>query len=378
MSTQESLEQTMLRDSVERFMQTRYSFSHRKDYRSGKRGYALDNWHSFAELGWLAAPFSEEHGGLGGGPQEIAIMMHAIGRNLVVEPYLASVVLAGSLLTALGSAQQKAALLAPLIGGETTLAFAYAELAGRYDPAFCETTAVADAHGYVLNGRKSVVLHGGSADALIVLARTSGEVRARAGLSLFIVDPGAAGVRIVDYPTVDGGRAAEVALHAVRVSATDLLGTLDEAIAAVELAFDHGTAAVVCEAAAAMTMLCETTLDYLKTRVQFGKPIGANQALQHRLVDMYALTREAESMARHVIAALPAADPAERKRAVSAAKALAGRAGVQVGKEAVQLHGAIGMTDECNVSHYFKRLTIIESMFGNSDWHEQRYMDLTP
>lgn len=376
MSMQENLEHSMLRDSVARFMQARYAFSQRNAYRAQQAGYAKANWEIFAELGWLAAPFAEADGGLGGGAQEISIMMDAVGRSLVVEPYLPTVVLCGTLLARLGSEGQKAAHLAPLIAGEATLAFACAELEGRFDPAFCKTEASANADGYLLNGRKSVVLHGGAADRLLVLARTSGDAASRHGLSLFIVSRSAIGVTVTGYPTIDGLRAAEVSLQDVQVRREDVLGPLDAAIDAVECALDHGAAALVCEAAAAMKVLCETTLDYVKTRVQFGKPIGANQALQHRLVDMYSLTRESESMAKYAIDALAETDATARKRAVSAAKSLVGRAGVQVGKEAVQLHGAIGMTDECNVSHYFKRLTMIETLFGNSDWHEQRYMEL--
>lgn len=376
MPTQENLEQSMLRDSTARFMQERYVFSERNTYRAQAEGYSRHNWQSFAEFGWLAAPFSEDDGGLGGGPQEIGIMMEAIGRSLVVEPYLSSIVLCGRLLAHLGTPEQKERYLASLMDGTSTLAFAHAELEGRFDPAFCRAAAQADGNGYLLSGRKSVVLHGGSAATLLVVARTSGAVDAHEGLCLFLVDRDTPGITITDYPTIDGLRAAEVELHDVRVRPEHLLGMLGTAIDAVEFALDHGAAALVCEAASAMKALCDTTLDYLKTRVQFGKPIGANQALQHRMVDMFSLQRESQSMARLALDALSAPNAVERKRGVSAAKSLAGRAGVLIGKEAVQLHGAIGMTDECSVSHYFKRLTVIESLFGNSDWHEQRYMDL--
>jgi alkylation response protein AidB-like acyl-CoA dehydrogenase len=293
------------------------------------------------------------------------VVMEQFGRSLVVEPYLGSVVLCGSILKQLGAAD----LLARLAAGDVLVAFAHGERQARYTLDDVETAARRDGDAFVLNGQKSVVLHGDSADALIVSARTSGASRDRHGLSLFVVPRGAKGLTVRGSPTIDGLRSAEVALADVRVGADALLGPPDRAYPAIERAVDAAIAAVCAEAVGAMAVLIETTLDYLKTRQQFGAPIGRNQALQHRMVDVQIAYEQAKSMACLAAMTADSDDDTARRRAISAAKVQIGRSGKFIGQQAVQLHGGIAMTDEYKVGHYFKRLTMIGAQFGDTDHH---------
>jgi alkylation response protein AidB-like acyl-CoA dehydrogenase len=296
------------------------------------------------------------------------VVMEQFGRGLLVEPYLASIILCGGLLRRLAGPTQRT-LLSRLASGDLLMALAHGERQARYTLHDIETTARRDGACFVLNGSKSVVLHGDSADTFIVSARTSGHSRDKGGISLFLIDRGVAGLSVRGAPTVDGLRSAEIALKDVKVGADALLGSLDAAYPAIEHAVDAATAAVCAEAVGAMAVLIEATLDYLKTRQQFGAPIGRNQALQHRMVDVQIAYEQAKSMACLAAMMADSDDREARRRAISAAKVQIGRSGKFIGQQAVQLHGGIAMTDEYKVGHYFKRLTMIGSQFGDADHH---------
>ena len=362
-------EQRLLKDSVDRLIADQYAFEQRKKYMAESSGWSQSIWNQYAELGLLGLPFEEKHGGFGGGAVETMIVMEAFGRGLVLEPYFATVVLGGGLLRRAGSDALRTALVPHIVAGKLKLAFAHIERHSRYDLADVSTTAREDGDGYVLDGTKSVVLHGDCADKLLVTARTSGGHRDRNGVGLFLVDADAPGLARRPYPTQDGLRAAEVTLRSVRVPADAVLGT--DALPAIEHVADEAIAALCAEAVGCMHAMHETTLEYLKTRQQFGRPIGSFQVLQHRSVDMLVALEQARSMA--MLAAVMAAeeDAAERRRAIAAAKVQIGRSGRHVGQEAIQLHGGIGMTMEYKVGHYFKRMTMIDMLFGDADAHLQ-------
>ena len=367
-----SEEQTLLRNTVQSFLQDKYDFDTRRKIAASADGWSRETWQQFAELGLLAAPFPEELGGLGGGAIETMIVMEEFGRNLVVEPFLETVVLAGGFLREGGSAAQQEAHIPGIVGGETVWTFAYAEPQGRYNLADLTTTAKADGDGYVINGYKCVVLAGPWADKLIVSARTSGGQRDTDGVSLFIVDKNADGVSTRDYPTVDGRRASEVTLENVKVGADAVIGEVGKALPLIEKVTDQAIAALSAEAIGGMKELNDATVEYCKTRKQFGVPIGKFQVLQHRMVDMFMAYEQSVSMT-YMVALKLAEDEAERRKAASGAKVQIGKAGRFVGQQAVQLHGGMGMTDELSVGHYFKRLTMIDTQFGNVDHHLNRY-----
>lgn len=367
-----SEEQTLLRNSVQSFLQDKYDFDTRSKIVASDEGWRPEYWQQFAELGLLAAPFPEEMGGLGGGAIETMIIMEEFGRNLVVEPYLETVVLAGGLLREGGSDAQKEAHIPGIIGGENVWAFAYAEPQGRYNLADLTTTAKKDGDGFVLNGYKCVVLAAPWADKLAVTARTSGGQRDRDGVTVFIVDKNAAGVSTRDYPTVDGRRASEITFENVKVGADAVIGEVDKGLPLVEKVTDQAIAALSAEATGGMKELTDATVEYCKTRKQFGVPIGKFQVLQHRMVDMFMAYEQSVSMTYMVNLKIDESD-AERAKAASGAKVQIGKAGRFVGQQAVQLHGGMGMTDELSVGHYFKRLTMIDTQFGNVDHHLKRY-----
>lgn len=365
-------EQSLLKDSVDRLIADRYDFESRKKFTAEPEGYSRDNWRQFAELGLLAVPFAEEHGGIGGGSVETMIVMEAFGRGIVVEPYLSTVVLGGGLLRHAGSDAQKAELLPQVAAGELTLAFAQVERASRYDLFDVSTSAKKDGDGWVVNGEKGVVLHGDSADKLLVTARTGGNRRDRSGIGLFLVDAKAPGISRRGYPTQDGMRAAEITLDNVRVGPEGVLGDPSGALPVVERVVDEAIAALCAEAVGVMDRMRELTVDYMKTRKQFGMPIGSFQVLQHRAADMVVMIEQARSMAFFATMMSAADDPAERGHAVSAAKVQIGRSGRFVGQQAIQLHGGVGMTQEYSVGHYFKRMTMIDTAFGDADHHLSR------
>ena len=369
-------EQSLLRDSVSGYLGDRYDFDTRQKVIKSESGWRPEVWKAFAEeLGILGAPFSEEHGGLGGGPVENMIIMEEVGKSLVVEPYLGTVVIGGGFLKHSGYTGA-ADVIGKIIGGEAVIAFAYAEPQARYTWSDLKTTARKEGEGYVLNGHKAVVLGAPWATHLIVTARTGGGQRERDGVSVFLVDKSASGVVTRDYPTVDGQRASEVYFENVSVGADALLGNEGGGMPLVERVVDEATAAVCSEAVGCMRKQHEGTLDYARQRKQFGVPIASFQVLQHRMVDMFINLEQSVSMTLMATIKLEETDE-ERMKAVSAAKVQIGRACKFVGQNAIQIHGGMGMTDELAIGHYFKRATMIEGQFGSVDHHLRRYEDLS-
>jgi pimeloyl-CoA dehydrogenase small subunit len=364
-----SEEQRLLKQSVERLLLDRYGFEQRTAYMKEQGGFSRALWKQYADLGILALPFAEEDGGIGGGPVEIMIVMEALGRALVLEPYLATVVLAGGVLRHAASKVQRAAIVPKIADGSLILALAHSERQSRYDLADVATSAKKDGAGYVLDGAKGIVLHGDSADQFVVSARVVGKPRDRDGIALFLVDAKAKGVAIRGYQTIDGLRAAEVTLSGVKVGADRAIGEPGKALPVIERVADEAMAALCAEAVGAMAVMHELTVDYLKTRRQFGVPIGNFQVLQHAAVDMLMAAEQARSMA--MLATMMAAEPnaVERHKSIAAAKVQIGRSGRFVGKTATQLHGGIGMTMEYKVGHYFKRAMAIDVLFGDADHH---------
>ena len=367
-------EQRLLKDSAERLIAERYSFENRKKYLAEPDGWSRDLWEQYAELGLLGLPFPEAQGGFGGGAAETMIVMEAFGRGLILEPYFATVVLGGGLIRHLASPAQQAEWVPLIAAGKLRLAFAHLERQSRWNLADVGTAARQDGAFWVLNGAKGVVLHGDTADSLLVTARVAGARTARDGIGLFLVDASAPGVTRRGYPTQDGLRAAEISFDGARAEA--VLGAPGGALPGIEWAVDEAIAALCAEAVGAMAAMQELTLDYLKTRKQFGRAIGSFQALQHRAVDMLTAVEQARSMALFATVMAAEPDATERARAISAAKAQIGRACKQVGQEAIQLHGGIGMTMEYQVGHHFKRVTMIDQMFGDADSHLARLAEL--
>jgi pimeloyl-CoA dehydrogenase small subunit len=365
-------EQSLLKDSVDRLIADRYDFESRRKFIAEPEGFSRANWRQFAELGLLAVPFAEEHGGIGGGAVETMIVMEAFGRGIVVEPYLSTVILGGGLLRHGGSAAQQAEILPGVAAGETTLAFAQVERGSRYDLFDVSTTAKKDGEGWILNGEKGVVLHGDSADRLLVTARTGGQRRDRDGIGLFLVDAKAPGISRRGYPTQDGMRAAEITFDNVRVGPEAAIGDPAGALPVVERVVDEAIAALCAEAVGIMDRMRDLTVEYMKTRKQFGVPIGSFQVLQHRAADMVVAIEQARSMTFFATMMSAAENPAERSHAVSAAKVQIGRSGRFVGQQAIQLHGGVGVTMEYSIGHYFKRMTMIDAAFGDADHHLSR------
>ena len=364
-----SEEQRLLQESLGRLLADRYAFERRKLYAETTGGWSRELWAHYAGLGLLGLPFAERHGGSDGGPVETMLVMEAFGRVLTLEPYFATVVLGGGLLRVGGSEALSAELVPKIANGELILAFAHVERHSRWNLADVATKAVRTGSGWMLDGDKSVVLHGDSADKLVVTARVGGAQRDRSGIGVFLVDADAAGVARRGYPTQDGLRAAEVALHGVQIGADMVLGEPGAALPLVERVVDEAIAALCAEAVGAMSVMHELTVDYLKTRRQFGREIGSFQVLQHRAVDMLMALEQARSMVMFAAMMAAETDTRERRSAISAAKAQIGRSGKFIGQQAIQLHGGIGMTIEYKVGHYFKRMTMIDAMFGDADHH---------
>jgi pimeloyl-CoA dehydrogenase small subunit len=366
----------MLRDTVARLVREQYDFETRRKVAKSEAGWRPKMWAQFAELGLLGASFSEAEGGFGGGPIEAMIISEEFGKGLVIEPYLQTVVIGGGFLRHGGSAEQKEEGLVGIVGGERLIAFAYSEPRSRFDLQDVSTTAKKDGKGYVLNGHKAVVIGAPFATHLIVTARTSGGQRDQKGITLFLVPKSAKGVSSRDYPTVDGLRASEIYFENVSVSADAVIGDVDGAFSLVEKVVDEAIAALCAEAVGCFKVLNEATIAYSKTRKQFGRPIGDFQVLQHRMVDMFMAAEQSTSMTYMVTLKLGESDR-QRKLAASGAKVQIGKAGKLISQDAVQIHGGMGMTDELNVGHFFKRVTMIESQFGNTDWHLRRYTELS-
>ena len=368
-------EQLALQETLRRFIAKDYAFERRRSFARSPLGYSAQAWAQYAELGLLGLPFPEEFGGLGGSGVDIMVVMELVGQGLLLEPYLSTVVVCGGLLRDAAAHAIKEALLPQIAAGKLKIALAAYEAAGGYELAHVASTAVRDAKGWRLTGRKSVVLDAPSADYFLLSARSSGNRTDAEGISLFLVRRDAPGLTLQAYPTQSGGRAADLHLQAVPVDDAAVIGAPERALPVIERAVDQGIAALCAEAVGIVTALNEATLNYLKTRKQFGAVIGSFQALQHRMADMFIAAEQARSMA--IIAAIPAdgGDPAARRRAISGSKAYIGQAGRFVGQQAVQLHGAMGVVDELNVSHYFKRLTMIDMTFGDADHHLARFSE---
>lgn len=355
--------QQMLEDSASKFVQNDYGFETRQKLAESELGYSNDNWALFAELGWLALPFEEQYGGLDGTPVDIMVLMQTLGKGLLLEPYVPTVVLGGNLIQRLGTDEQKEALLPAIAGGELKLAFAGCE-SHSHDAADITTHVESTGDGYLLSGNKQVVLHAQSADKWLVAAKQStGDV------SVFLVDPAAPGITIKAYPTNDGGRAADIEFHRVELGSDALLGSTDDAQAVINTVVNDGIIAVCAEAVGLMEKLQAATVEYTRVRKQFDVPIARFQVLQHRMVDMFVEVEQARSMLYFGAIALSDTTRDDQAKALSMLKVKMGSATRLVGQTAVQLHGGMGVTEELDVGHMFKRITMINTLFGSHDWH---------
>jgi alkylation response protein AidB-like acyl-CoA dehydrogenase len=363
-------EQLQFGDALKRWVARDYSFETRKGIIHSATGVSGAAWATLAELGMTALPIPEEQGGFSGSAVDMFVVMQELGRGLVVEPYLATVL--GAEFLKLGASHPQ--LLEQVAGGDLKLAAALGEKQSRHDLSDIGTIATAQGDGYVIHGQKSVVVHGAQAGALIVSARTGGAGRDKDGITLFVVPADAAGVSVLDYRTIDGQRAADIRFDGVRVASSAVIGQPGAGWELLEAGADYGAALLCAEALGAMEAIFAATLEYLKTRQQFGAPIGKFQALQHRMADMYIHLEQARSMALLAAVKLGANDTAERRRAVSAAKFRVGQAARFVAQQAIQLHGGMGVTDELPAAHYFKRLATIELTLGDSDHHLARFI----
>jgi len=367
-----SEEQRLLKESVDGLLGDAYDFDSRKKYMKEKGGWSKAIWSKFAEQGLLGLPFPEDDGGFGAGAVETMIVMEALGKALVLEPYLATVVIGGGFLRHGGSAAQKAAHIPGIIEGAKTFAFAQLEKNSRYDLQDVATSAKKKGGAYVIDGEKFVVLNGEAADTLIVTARTAGGQRDAAGVGVFLVPGNAKGVAKKGYPTQDGLHAADITFTGVEVGADAVIGDAENALALIERVVDEARTAMCAEAVGLMDETLKETVEYLKTRKQFGVPIGSFQTLQHRAADMFVAVEQARSMSMFATMASDFDDAKERATAVAAAKVQVGKSAKFVGQQSIQLHGGIGMTMEAKIGHYFKRLTMIENSFGDTDYHLRR------
>jgi pimeloyl-CoA dehydrogenase small subunit len=367
-----SEEQRLLKESVDGLLGDSYDFEARKKYMKEQGGWSKAVWGKLAEQGLLGLPFSEDDGGFGAGAVETMIVMEALGKALVLEPYLATVVIGGGFLRRGGSAAQKAEYIPAIIDGSKTFAFAQLEKNSRYDLSDVSTSTKKKGDGWVIDGEKFVVLNGETADMLIVTARTKGGQRDAAGIGVFLVPANAKGVAKKGYPTQDGLHAADISFTGVEVGADAVIGDPEGGLPLIERVVDDARTAMCAEAVGAMDESLKTTVEYLKTRTQFGVPIGSFQTLQHRAADMFVAVEQARSMSMFATMASDFDDANERATAVAAAKVQIGKSAKFVGQQSIQLHGGIGMTQEAKIGHYFKRLTMIENTFGDTDYHLRR------
>jgi pimeloyl-CoA dehydrogenase small subunit len=367
-----SEEQRLLKESVDGLLNDSYDFDQRKKYMKEKGGWSKAVWSRLAEQGLLGLPFAEDDGGFGAGAVETMIVMEALGKALMLEPYLPTVVIAGGFLRHGGSAAQKAEHIAGIIDGSKTFAFAQLEKNSRYDLGDVSTSAKKKNGGWVIDGEKFVVVNGENADMLLVTARTKGGRHDKTGIGVFLVPANAKGITKKGYPTQDGLHAADISFTGVEVGADAAIGDSENALPLIERVVDEARTAMCAEAVGAMDESLKTTVEYLKTRKQFGVAIGSFQTLQHRAADMFVGVEQARSMSMFATMAVDFEDPKERATAVAAAKVQVGKSLKFVGQQSIQLHGGIGMTQEAKIGHYFKRLTMIENSFGDTDYHLRR------
>jgi len=370
-----SEEQQMLQSSVSKFISQDYDWDSRQAIVKSDAAFNADHWKLFAELGWLTVPFSEEDGGLGGSAVDLIVVMEELGKGLLIEPFLANTVMAGGVIAATAGEEQKESLLGGVMEGSLQLAFAYAETQSRYNLANVECSASAEGDQFIVSGHKAVVLNGGAADKLVVAVRTAGDSLDRDGISLLLIDADSAGIKRRAYATVDGQDAADIWFDKVSVPAANLLGEAGTAITVIENIIDRAALAICAEAVGAMEVALNKTVEYSKIRKQFNVTLSTFQALQHRMARMFMETQQAKSilvMAAMEMDRLGGSAP----KALSAAKARIGKAARLVGQEAVQIHGGVGVTDELDVGHYFKRLTTIQFLFGSTDFHTERFASL--
>src|SRR5438105_3292441 len=367
-----SEEQRLLKESVDGLLGSSYDFDQRKKYMAEKGGWSKTLWNKLAEQGLLGLPFAEADGGFGAGAVETMIVMEALGKAMVLEPYLATVVIAGGFLRHGASAEQKAAHLPGIIDGSKTFAFAQLEKNSRYDLFDVATSAKKKGEAYVIDGEKFVVLNGENADVLIVTARTKGDRRDRSGVGVFLVPANARGVARKSYPTQDGLHAADITFTGVEVGASAAIGNPEDGLALIERVVDDARGALCAEAVGLMDESLKETVEYIKTRKQFGVAIGTFQSLQHRASDMFVAVEQARSMSMFATMACEFEDAGERAKAIAAAKVQIGKSLKFVGQQSIQLHGGIGMTQEAKIGHYFKRLTMIENTFGDTEYQMRR------
>ena len=368
-------EQTLIQDQVDQFVQKEYDWETRQSLSNSDLGFGEDNWKKFAELGWLGISVSEESGGFGGSAIESMLIMEAFGKGLVVEPFLETMIMSGGILDNHGSDQQKSSILEPAIAGEMQLALAYAEPQSRFNLSDVVTEAKEKDENFILNGYKSVVMNGPSAEKIILSARTSGSQMEEEGISLFIVDAASEGLNRTNYKTVDGKRASDITIENLSVPKENIIGQINSGFAILDSAIDTAILAISAEAVGAMEVLYKTTVEYTKTREQFGTAIGKFQVLQHRMVDMFMEYEQCKSLL-YMATMKHEEGSADAKKAISGLKYQVGKAGKFIGQQAVQLHGGMGVTDELNVGHYFKRLTTVGTIFGNTDYHLKKYTSL--
>jgi alkylation response protein AidB-like acyl-CoA dehydrogenase len=366
-------EQILLQNSIQKWIEDKYDLTTRNKLAQSDIGFSRDNWKEFAQLGWLAIPFSMDDGGIGGDAVDIILTMEEFGKGLVVEPFMPTVVMVGAALNLGGSDEQKAALIPKIIDGELIATYAYAEAQSHHNDFDIQTTAVKDGDFYVINGQKSVVLNGAAADKILVSTRTSGDQTDENGISLLLVDASAEGVKIESYPTVDGLHASEITFDNVRVPQAAVVGEADNGGALVTAIANRAILAVAAEAVGAMEVLYKSTIEYTKQREQFDHPLSEFQVLKHRMTEMFMEHSLAKSLCMKATM-LESQNSEETQRTIHALKYLIGKASRFVGQNAVQLHGGMGMTEELAIAHYFKRLMIIDSQFGNTDHHLTRFV----
>ena len=367
-----SEEQKMIQQSVERFVQENYDLPKRVEISSKDPGYSKDYWDSMAELGWLGLPFNEEDGGFGGNQIDTLVIMEQFGKGLVLEPFLANIVLGGGAIQIGGSEELKKEILPSLIEGTKQITLAYAEQQSRFDLEDVATSARLEGNKYIINGQKSMVLNAESADHLVVVARTSGGQVDEKGISLFLVDSNSNGLEKQNFPTVDGLRASEITLENVEVSTERIIGDIDKGFEILRAVSNNGILALCAEAVGAMEILYKDTVEYTQQREQFDHPLSDFQVLQHRMVDMFMEYEQCKSLLfRATMETIQ--DPEMAQKTIHALKHLIGKSGIFVGENAVQLHGGMGVTEELRIGHFFKRLLVIDSQFGNADFHLDKF-----